>query len=140
MLFFQTNSSTINFTPTIAPHVLGISDSPGLDPVSTARVDFEVEYPSEYSTACIESIECHRCDRNDDGCDDNFLDDREANLTAVSPEDIFTCIIEVKLATIFRKRFMFLASNGCTSRLSSTAARLRWPSTWATAPSRTTSP
>ncbi len=68
--------------PTIAPQVWGLYEELNMDPASMKQVVFELEFPSDYSTLCMENVECFKCDRNAAGCD-TFLADRIAALNEV---------------------------------------------------------
>ncbi len=70
------------FDGSIAPQVIGAYELLELDPVSTTNVSFTVAFPTDYSTACIEAMECTRIGRNDPGYD-TFEDDMETALAAV---------------------------------------------------------
>ena len=49
--------------------VVGIFEEIRLDPESEKVVNFTVEFPPEYGTACIMNVTCDRCSRFVSGCD-----------------------------------------------------------------------
>ncbi len=63
--------------------MIGIYNEIELDPVSTIDFDFVVEFNLDYSTACMEKVECFKCDRNEAGCD-TFFEDKKSALASVS--------------------------------------------------------
>ncbi len=56
-----------------------------LDPDSERDISFRVEFPDDYSTACILDVECHRCSLYDpaDNCD-SFVNNHLTALEEVS--------------------------------------------------------
>ncbi len=72
--------TSTNFETTFAPQVVGVYEELGLDPVSTKDLEFEVEFDGDYSTACIEDMECGMCDRYADpaGCSGFYPEQKSA--------------------------------------------------------------
>ena len=66
--------------------VVGIFEEIRLDPESTKMVNFTVEFPAWYGTACIMNVTCDRCSRFDSGCD-TFEADRVEDMNQVSCSD-----------------------------------------------------
>ena len=49
--------------------VVGIFEEIRLDPMSAKVVNFTVEFPPEYGTACIMNVSCGTCSRFESSCD-----------------------------------------------------------------------
>ena len=71
------------FVRTISEQVIGLYEEVSIDPMSTANIDLDIAFPGEYSTLCIERADCHRCSRNDAGCD-TLVEDQNASISNVS--------------------------------------------------------
>ncbi len=62
---------------------MGLYEEVGIDPMSMRDFEFNVNFPSDYSTVCVESIESHRCSRDDTAVCDNFEQDRLATIVSL---------------------------------------------------------
>ena len=58
----------------------GIFQNTSLDPFSERQVIFDLTYPADYSTACVESLECFKCNDLTEDCDTTFKEERVAEL------------------------------------------------------------
>ena len=87
---------------TFAPQVVAIYADIGLDPVSTRAVEFSVQFDPGYSTACIEDIQCDRCDKRNWNWDcSSFVTENLANTSRVFRiDECFNRIFYIKIIKI----------------------------------------
>ena len=67
----------------LAPQVIGVYEEMGLDPDSSRAIFFNIDYDADYSTACIESIECDKCNIYTEPHCATFVEDKSAALAEV---------------------------------------------------------
>ena len=68
-IFFQFHTDGLFHRKSGVDQVVGIFEEIRLDPESTKMVNFTVEFPAWYGTACIMNVTCDTCSRFVSGCD-----------------------------------------------------------------------
>ncbi len=75
--------SNCEVNKTFSSQVFGVSEYLQLDPDSQAFIVFKVQFPTDFSTACLERVQCHQCSVVHDANCGTFFEDRAVALKGV---------------------------------------------------------